>query len=116
MKSLFSPKFLLWGGGALLLATAVFLSFLIQKRQDELSRASTYDLSWTAGQTVVEVARLGHAVAGYTVSPQLVPRREVEMRLELFLSRAELTNGSFFRDLSASDPACAHAVEQLRLA
>src|SRR4051794_6710475 len=116
MKPRFSPRLIFWGGAAVLLAAAAFLSFLIQKRQDELSRASTYDLSWTAGQTVVEVARLGQAIAAYTVSPQLVPRREVELRLELFLSRAELTNGSFFRDLSASDPACAHAVEQLRLA
>src|SRR3954454_19166938 len=116
MKPRFSPRFILWGGAAVLLAAAAFLSFLIQKRQDELSRASTYDLSWTAGQTVVEVARLGEAIAAYTVLPQLVSKKEVELRLELFLSRAELTNGPFFRDLSAADPACARAVEQLRIA
>ena len=77
-RTRFGPKFLLWGGASLLLATAAFLSFLIQKRQDELSRASTYDLSWTAAQTVVEVARLGQSIAAHAVSPQLASAKDVE--------------------------------------
>jgi signal transduction histidine kinase/CheY-like chemotaxis protein/HPt (histidine-containing phosphotransfer) domain-containing protein len=116
VKVRFNPKLVLWIGGALLLGAAASLSFLIQKRQDEMSRASTYDLSWTVGQSVVEVARFGQAIAAYAVSPQLTTRKDVELRLDLFLSRAELTDGPFFQSLSESDPASAEAVEQMQAA
>ena len=50
------------GAGAVLFAVAaLYMSLLFDRRQDELSKASRYDLSWTAAQTVVEIvaARTG---------------------------------------------------------
>ncbi len=108
------PTFLLATGAVLITAAAIYLGFLIERRQDELSRASRYDLSFTAAQAVVEAARLGQTIASYAVVPHRVSKRDVELRLDIFLSRVPLTDGMEFRALVAESDENARAIAALR--
>jgi signal transduction histidine kinase/CheY-like chemotaxis protein/HPt (histidine-containing phosphotransfer) domain-containing protein len=95
---------------------AAYLSVLIDRGQDELSKASRYDLSWTAAQTVVEIARLGQAIGAHAASPELASSREVELRHQLFESRLSTFDAPEFRALIADDVSAARIVEKVRAA
>ena len=61
-------RYLIGAVAALLTLTAVYLSVLINQRQDALSVASLYDRSWIAAQASVELSRLGQSI-GATSQP-----------------------------------------------
>ena len=69
---------------------AIYTSLLFEQRQDALSRASRYDLSWTAAQTANELSRLGQTLGVYGQRKGLATMRDIELRYELFLSRITL--------------------------
>ena len=103
------------GAGAVLFAVAaLYMSVLIDRRQDELSKASRYDLSWTAAQTVVEIARLGQAIGAYAASPGLTSDREVQMRYDLLVSRVSMFDSLEFRALAHEDPTSGRVIGTLR--
>ena len=103
------------GAGAVLFAVAaLYISVLIDRRQDELSKASRYDLSWTAAQTVVEIARLGQAIGAYAASPGLTSDREVQMRYDLLVSRVSMFDSLEFRALAHEDPTSGRVIGTLR--
>ena len=76
------------GAGAGLVAllfalAALYLSVLIDRRQDTLSKASRYDLSWTAAQTTVELARFGQVIAAFAVHEGLASAEDARRLLYL---------------------------------
>jgi signal transduction histidine kinase/CheY-like chemotaxis protein/HPt (histidine-containing phosphotransfer) domain-containing protein len=104
-------------GVALLFAlAALYLSVLIDRRQDTLSKASRYDLSWTAAQTTVELARFGQVVAAFAVHEGLASAEEVRLRFELFLSRIDLFESASFRRFAEENPANAATMEEMKRA
>jgi signal transduction histidine kinase/CheY-like chemotaxis protein/HPt (histidine-containing phosphotransfer) domain-containing protein len=93
---------------------ALYLSVLIDRRQDALSKASRYDLSWTAAQTTVELARFGQVVAAYATHENLAQAEDVRLRFELFLSRIDLLDSAAFVAFAEEKPDHASIIRAMK--
>ncbi len=107
-------KPLLVAMAVLLAAAAVYLSVLIQQRQEALSKASRYDLSWAASQSAVELSRLGLSLGLYHISPTSKFARDISVRYEILLSRTALLDGSAFLAASSQDPTIRALIAETR--
>jgi signal transduction histidine kinase/CheY-like chemotaxis protein/HPt (histidine-containing phosphotransfer) domain-containing protein len=102
--------------GGLLALAALYLSVLINQRQDALSRASLYDRSWIAAQASVELSRLGQALGAYALSPALASPSDVQIRFELLFNQISLLESDYFKKLAEDDPESATTIANLRSA
>ena len=104
------------GIAALLALSAVFATSSLLERQDALRSVSRYNLSWTAGQAAVEVARLQAAVGAFAVSGGEAERDAVELWLDLVGNRVAVLrrgeSGAFIRNR----PGMAEIVDQMAAA
>jgi len=114
LRKRFGVRRVLAAMAILFTGAAIYTSLLFEQRQDALSRASRYDLSWTAAQTANELSRLGQAVAIYAQRNGLATMRDVELRYELFLSRISLFDSPTFRAFALEDPRNAQIITEMR--
>ncbi|HTR17373.1 MAG TPA: EAL domain-containing protein [Acetobacteraceae bacterium] len=69
---------------------AAFTSVLIVDRQRTLSRVSRYNVTWDASQTLAEILRLETTVAAYAVPEGGSTKDQVQLRLQIVISRLSL--------------------------
>lgn len=89
------------GVAALLALAAAFATTRLLERQDALRNVSRYNVSWTAGQAAMEVARLQAAVGGYAATGGESARDAVELWIDLVANRIAVLrqgeSGAFIR-------------------
>ena len=76
--------------GGLLLAAAVYTSFLIVERQNALDQVSRYNLAWLASQATTELARLQERGRAFMLPGSGVGQQEVQLRLDIMKNRLNL--------------------------
>jgi len=111
-----NARYLLAVIAALFAVAAIYLSILIDQRQEALSKSSRYNLAFAAVQTSFEVTRLGQALGAHRISPQALPARDVQVRFEIFLSRVALLDSPEFVAFAAEDPSHAALFADIRSA
>lgn len=109
-------RYLVGIAGGILTVAAIYLSVLINQRQDALSRASLYDRSWIAAQTSVELARLGQALGAYSVDLPQASSSDVQIRYELLLNQLSLLDSDYFRSLARDDSSSVSTIAALKAA
>lgn len=78
----------------LLVTAAVFTSVSIARRQAALRDVSRYNATWLVSQTTLEVERLTAAAAAFAMPGSGVDKDEVQLRLDIVISRlASLRKG-----------------------
>ncbi len=97
-------KLALVGVVVFLLATAIYISVLIVRRQQALSQVSRYNTAWLVSQSTVEVARLEAIVAEAAVPHSGVGEDEVQLRLDIIANRVQLFSSGEVAAYAASDP------------
>jgi len=111
-----NARYLLAVIAALFAVAAIYLSILIDQRQEALSKSSRYNLAFAAVQTSFEVTRLGQVLGAHRISSQLMPARDVQVRFEIFLSRVALLDSPEFAAFAAEDPSHAAMFADIRSA
>ena len=85
------------------IAATVYLSFTVTLRQGVLRQTAHYNDTFAFSQTVVEVLRLESALARYEGADIAVPMSDVELRLDIAISRlVTFTGGSLKRFVNAT--------------
>lgn len=67
-----------------------YIAFVIAERQTALQKFARYNDSWAVSQTVAEYLRLQNKLAVFALNPGRVDRDELQLRLDIMLSRLEL--------------------------
>ncbi|HCD85483.1 MAG TPA: GGDEF-domain containing protein, partial [Agrobacterium sp.] len=67
-----------------------YIAFVIAERQTALQKFARYNDSWAVSQTVAEYLRLQNKLAVFALSPGKIDRDELQLRLDIMLSRLEL--------------------------
>ncbi|MCT7374661.1 putative bifunctional diguanylate cyclase/phosphodiesterase [Chelativorans salis] len=96
---------------AILIATIIifalaagYMSFLIFERQESLSKASRYDVSWSASQGVNEFVRLLQRVTALAEEPTTPRQEEVQLRFDILKGRLNLfRSGDFERFVNQTE-------------
>jgi diguanylate cyclase (GGDEF)-like protein len=102
------------GLAALLFAGAsVVAGYAVQLRQDELSRESNYDVTWTASQASVEFGRLAESAAALAAADDAAGIDAVGLRLDVFLARFGDFSSQRFRTFLSSDREASAAAGRL---
>lgn len=67
-----------------------YIAFVIAERQTALQKFARYNDSWAVSQTVAEYLRLQNKLAVFALNPGRIDRDELQLRLDIMLSRLEL--------------------------
>lgn len=89
--------------GCFVIATA-YISTQIVERQEALKQVSRYNTSWLASQAVAEFVRLEQRISAFGAAGSGVDQDEVELRLDILVSRVKLLNDGEFQDFVRRDP------------
>jgi len=90
-------KAILVGTIVIFAVAAGYMSFLIFERQETLSKASRYDVAWSASQGVNEYIRLFQRVTAMAEAPSTPSQEEVQLRFEILKGRLDLFESGEFR-------------------
>ena len=91
-----------------------YLSWLIVERQTALSQVSRYNTSWLASQALSEFTRFQQRVSGFSLSEGAISKDEVELRLDILVSRAALLSDGVFQDFVRADTERVATVQQFQ--
>ena len=101
--------------GCFAVATA-YISILVVERQDALKQVSRYNIAWLASQAVGEFLRLEQRVSAFGVPGTRVDKDEIELRLDILVSRSKLMSEGEFHDFVRRDPEREAVVARLKQA
>ncbi|WP_052389583.1 putative bifunctional diguanylate cyclase/phosphodiesterase [Belnapia moabensis] len=97
-----------------LVLVAAYVSVLINQRQQSLTAAARYNVTWLVSQGVIEVARLQAAIATYRAQPGEENQEAVQLWLDIVVSRTQLLGGGEVAHFIREDPERVAAVAQLQ--
>ena len=93
---------------------AVYTSSLIVQRQEALGAVSRYNIAWLVSQAGSEVLRLQGTVAMALVPGSTVSKDDVQLRLDILASRAQLLDSGEIVEFVATSPKIAEIVATFR--
>jgi len=94
-------------------AAAVYVSSLINERQNALKEVSRYNICWLASQAVAEFTRLEATIAAVGIKGSKVDADDAELRLDILNNRLALISDGEFKEFASRDPETAGVATQL---
>jgi diguanylate cyclase (GGDEF)-like protein len=105
---------------------AAYISVLAVQRQEALKQVSRYNVAWGVSQALGEFLRLEQRISAFGrpanlvdkefVAKDLVDKEEVELRIDILISRSQLLDEGEFHDFLHRDPAHVKVVAELKQA
>jgi two-component system, cell cycle sensor histidine kinase PleC len=89
---------------AIFCATAVGISAAIVQRQQALSQAAHYNITWAASQALAELQQLQYRVAAFGFAGSPVGKDEVLLRLDILFNRLQVLRGSELAAFTDAQP------------